>query len=168
MDPDHHYHSQEHGSGGYHDPHDNWAVNNHSPFQSHHQSPVHEYAAFNFSAAPIEPMYVTTANMPPPPARSLSHQQLQPLTVPPWPSQLTGSSSAYPSTTMYHHNPVATNIISTPMSAPPTTGRHYDRPRKTLTDADRRKMCKYAEEHPNVKQTEIGGKHSNLIAFDIS
>lgn len=29
-------------------------------------------------------------------------------------------------------------------------------PRRTLTDADRRRMCLYHEEHPNVKQTEIG------------
>ena len=30
-------------------------------------------------------------------------------------------------------------------------------PRRTLTDADRRKMCMFHEENPNVKQTEIGG-----------
>ncbi|KAF2195583.1 CenpB-DNA-bind-domain-containing protein [Zopfia rhizophila CBS 207.26] len=29
-------------------------------------------------------------------------------------------------------------------------------PQKTLTDADRRRMCLYHEEHPTVKQTEIG------------
>ncbi|KAK3612812.1 hypothetical protein LTR22_028449, partial [Elasticomyces elasticus] len=29
-------------------------------------------------------------------------------------------------------------------------------PRKTLTDLDRKRMCQYAEEHPNAKQTEIG------------
>jgi hypothetical protein len=44
------------------------------------------------------------------------------------------------------------------VSAPPTTGRTSSTPRKTLTDADRRRMCLYAEEHPTVKQTEIGGK----------
>jgi hypothetical protein len=155
MNPDHH-HSQEHGSGGYHEVHDQWASGNPSPYQSHHQSPVHEYTAFNFSGLPIEPMYVTTATMPPPQPRS--HQQLQPLMVPPWPSQLTSNSTYH--TPVYHHTPVsATTPVTTPMSAPPTTGRHSDRPRKTLTDADRRRMCKYAEEHPNVKQTEIGGKY---------
>jgi len=30
-------------------------------------------------------------------------------------------------------------------------------PRRTLTDADRRRMCMFHEENPNVKQTEIGG-----------
>ena len=160
MDPDHH-HSQEQGSGGYHhDVHDQWVSGGPSPYQSHHQSPVHEYTAFNFSGLPMEPMYVTTAPPPmmPPQARSTSHQQLQPLMVPPWPSQLTSANSAYPSA-MFHHTPVsATTPITTPMSAPPTTGRHSDRPRKTLTDADRRRMCKYAEDHPTVKQTEIGGQ----------
>jgi hypothetical protein len=29
-------------------------------------------------------------------------------------------------------------------------------PRRTLTDDDRRRMCKYHEEHPQIKQTEIG------------
>jgi hypothetical protein len=27
-----------------------------------------------------------------------------------------------------------------------------------LTDSERKKMCLYAESHPTVKQTEIGGK----------
>ncbi|KAI0128630.1 hypothetical protein BJ170DRAFT_594465 [Xylariales sp. AK1849] len=31
-------------------------------------------------------------------------------------------------------------------------------PRKTLTNEDRRRMCQYHEDHPNVKQTEIGLK----------
>ena len=30
-------------------------------------------------------------------------------------------------------------------------------PRRTLTDADRRRMCLFHEANPNVKQTEIGG-----------
>jgi hypothetical protein len=39
-------------------------------------------------------------------------------------------------------------------------------PRRTLTDADRRRMCIFHEENPNVKQTEIGGTYWNCALFD--
>jgi hypothetical protein len=163
MDPDHHHHSQEHGSGGYHNLPDQWVTNT-SPFQSHHQSPVQEYGSFNFSPMPIEPLYGNVSMPPPQHTRLTSHHQLQPLMVPPWPSQLTNHPT-YP-TSAYPHNSVTTTPITTPVSAPPTTGRHHsDRPRKTLTDADRRRMCKYAEENPSVKQTEIGGQFLPLITI---
>lgn len=35
-------------------------------------------------------------------------------------------------------------------------------PRRTLTDADRRRMCIFHEENPTVKQTEIGGTSFSL------
>ncbi|KXL49797.1 hypothetical protein M433DRAFT_74713 [Acidomyces richmondensis BFW] len=44
--------------------------------------------------------------------------------------------------------------VQTPISA--VSSRSGSTPRKTLTDQDRRRMCQYAEEHPNSKQTEIG------------
>ena len=40
---------------------------------------------------------------------------------------------------------------------PPSTQASNPTPRRTLTDTDRRKMCLYHEENPNIKQTEIGG-----------
>lgn len=165
MDPDHHHHSQEHGSGGYHNVHDQWVTSTTSPFQTHHQSPVHEYGSFNFTPMPIEPLYANVSMPPPQHTRLTSHHQLQPLMVPPWPSKLT-QHSAYP-TSVYHQTPVTTTPITTPVSAPPTTGRHHsERPRKTLTDADRRRMCKYAEDNPSVKQTEIGGKFIVFVIIE--
>jgi hypothetical protein len=35
-------------------------------------------------------------------------------------------------------------------------------PQKTLTDDDRRRICRYHEENPAVKQMEIAGKHAFL------
>src|ERR1700760_3398114 len=150
MDPEHQ--SQERGNG-YHDIHGQHWIEGGSPFHSHHQSPANEYNGFAFTGLPMDPMYTTTATgMQPPPARA-TQQQLQPLILPPWPSLLT-SQSSYP-TPVYQSSPAsATTPIKTPVSAPPT-GRP-DRPRRTLTDNDRRKMCEYAEAHPKVKQTEIG------------
>ncbi|KAK3613220.1 hypothetical protein LTR56_028012 [Elasticomyces elasticus] len=46
-------------------------------------------------------------------------------------------------------------MLPTPVSA--TSTSPTPTPRKTLTDLDRKRMCQYAEEHPNAKQTEIGG-----------
>jgi hypothetical protein len=151
MEPEHH--SQEHGSG-FHDASGQW-VESGTPYHSHHQSPVHEYNGFVFNSMPMEPMYASSSmpNMAPP---RTAHQQLQPLIMPPWPSMLT-SQSAY-ANPLFPSAPIPATPITTPMSAPPTTGRTQSTPRKTLTDADRRKMCQYAEAHPTVKQTEIGGK----------
>lgn len=48
-----------------------------------------------------------------------------------------------------------------PVTMPSTTTTHTTHTgstaRRTLTDADRRQMCLYHEENPNVKQTVIGG-----------
>ncbi|KAA8912755.1 hypothetical protein FN846DRAFT_773122 [Sphaerosporella brunnea] len=46
----------------------------------------------------------------------------------------------------------AASITAAPSNPTPSTST----PRRTLTDADRRRMCIFHEENPNVKQTEIG------------
>jgi hypothetical protein len=46
----------------------------------------------------------------------------------------------------------------TPISAGSSTRSGGPSVRKTLSDDDRRRMCKYAEENPTAKQTEIGCK----------
>ena len=159
MDPDRH--SQEPGNGMHDMQHGLW-VEGGTPYQSHHQSPAHEYNGFGFSAMPMESVYGTNNMVPPP---RTTQPQLHPLVTTPWPSMLTSQSNY--GTPIFHQPPVSTPSISTPsvstpMSAPPTTGRSHDRPRRTLTDQDRRRMCQYAEAHPNVKQTEIGSEiHSS-------
>ena len=169
MDP-HDPHHQESGSG-FHNPAAHWGDAN-SPFTSHHQSPVNEYNSYSFSPVTMEPMFASSAAMPPPRTTSTHQQlqQLQPLIMPapPWPSMLASQSTyaqpIYSATTM-SCSPQALRTPSTPLSAPPTTGRQSN-PRKTLTDADRKRMCLYAEEHPNVKQTEIGGTLSRLSYWE--
>jgi hypothetical protein len=134
----------ERGSG-FHEVHGAWGE---TAFPPHH-SPINGYHSFPYNGI-MEPMY------PRPQQQRSSHQQLQPLTVPPWPSLLTSQSN-------YANGPVMaapvsmTPVTATPKSAPPSF-RTHDRPRKTLTDDDRRRMCQFAAENPTVKQTEIGGK----------
>ncbi|KAF1816456.1 hypothetical protein P152DRAFT_446107 [Eremomyces bilateralis CBS 781.70] len=157
MDHDHQQHQEPGSTGGYHDGGGNWVDTNGNPYpHSVHQSPVHEYPGFAFAPMPMEPMYThgMPSTMPPP----RPTHQLQPLVMPQqqqWPSMLTSQSTyvppIYPSTTPAV--PVAP--ASTPISATSTSSR-TSTPRKTLTDTDRRRMCLYHEEHPNVKQTEIG------------
>lgn len=144
-----HEQHQEHGYG-YHDGGAQWQEGN-SAFNSQHQSPILEHNGFAFNPMPMDSMY--PSNMAPP--RS-TYQSLHPLITPQWPSQLTSQSSY--NTPIFSSTPIPSAPISTPVSAPPTIGRSSSTPRKTLTDMDRRRMCIYAEEHPNVKQTEIGGK----------
>jgi hypothetical protein len=151
MDPDRTL--QEHGSGSFHDVHGAW-VDSVTAFPPH-QSPLNDFHGFAFNGLGMEPLYSTTPRIQP---QRTTHQQLQPLMVPAWPSLLT-SQSNYANGVMMSAAPVTmTPTVATPRSAPPATGRQSERPRKTLTDEDRRRMCKFAEKNPTVKQTEIGGK----------
>lgn len=117
---------------------------------SQHQSPIHEYNGFGFIAPttlPIEPSY--NRAIPPP---FTAHQQLQPLLMPQWPSMMTSQSTFTPSMV-----PTAPASAPVPASTPSHATHTTSTPRRTLTDADRRRMCVYHEENPTVKQTEIGG-----------
>ncbi|KAF2680343.1 CenpB-DNA-bind-domain-containing protein [Lentithecium fluviatile CBS 122367] len=149
---DHHEH--HHHQDSFED-HSAWAQNNHYD-PSQHQSPVQDYNGFNhYAPLPMEPIF--TAGMHPPhqPQRT-AHPQLQPLIMPQWPSMLTSQSTYVPP--IFPSAPVPiTPASATPVSATSThSGRTSSTPRKTLTDADRRRMCQYHEDHPTVKQTEIG------------
>ncbi|KAI4211311.1 MAG: hypothetical protein LQ351_005866 [Letrouitia transgressa] len=92
-----------------------------------------------------------------------SNPPLYPLTVPQWPSQLTNPSEpdTHPPAQVQLRTPRPIAPVTTippvqsappapvPIPAPPTG-------RRTLTDQDRRRMCQYHDEHPSIKQTEIG------------
>ena len=92
-------------------------------------------------------------------------QPLQPLVMPQWPSQLTNPSvdngpppgfppprPLAPISTMPTKPPLPRSASTpAPISAPSTA-------RRTLTDQDKRLMCQYHEDHPTVKQTEIGSE----------
>lgn len=128
-----------------------------------HSTPIHEFSTFNFGGSPatmpVEPAY--NMSLPPP---YTSHQQLQPLIMPQWPSMLTSQhQSSYSAPALTTAPTLPTPISTGPYSAAPTpVTAHGPTPRKTLTDNDRRKMCKYAEDNPTMKQTEIGGMPSIL------
>ncbi|KAF2738711.1 CenpB-DNA-bind-domain-containing protein [Polyplosphaeria fusca] len=155
MDPDHHphhhqqHHQEQHFDDGNSSWHDNGGYNH-----SQHHSPVQDYNAYhNYAPLPMEPLY-TTGMQPP----RTTHPQLQPLIMPQWPSMLTSQSTYVPP--IFPSAPVPiTPASATPVSAISNNSTHSrtsSTPRKTLTDADRRRMCLYHEEHPTVKQTEIG------------
>lgn len=123
---------------------------------SSHGTPVQEFTGFHFGHAqvPIEPGTFGGGIQ----HRPMAHQ-LQPLVMPQWPSMLNSQS---PSNNQYAFpqpvqpiQPMSMGQMQTPVSA--TSGRSVSTPRKTLTDADRKRMCQYAEDHPSSKQTEIGG-----------
>ena len=122
---------------------------------SHHGTPAQEYSGFNFSTPqmPMEPGAFSN---------SMQHRpmapQLQPLIMPQWPSML--NSHAHHGIQPIYPQPVQPlqsmpmGQLQTPISA--ISARSAPTPRKTLTDNDRKRICQYAEEHPNAKQTEIG------------
>lgn len=148
----HHHHHQEQS---FDDPNSSWPENT-AYHQPQHQSPVQDYNGFNnYAPLPMEPLYTTDMH---PPRTAVP--QLQPLIMPQWPSMLTSQSTYVPP--IFPSAPVPiTPASATPVSAVSATSTRShgsSTPRKTLTDADRRRMCLYHEEHPTVKQTEIGGK----------
>lgn len=135
-----------------------WQGNNHVYPHSHHGTPAQEYNGFSFASAqlPMQPSVFINNGSSGVQHRPL-HHQLQPLVMPQWPSMLP-SQGNYNRTYQNQIQPVppiAAAPITTPISA--NSARSGTTPRKTLTDLDRRRMCQYHEEHPNTKQTEIGG-----------
>lgn len=140
----------------------NSTTNVHVYPHSHHNTPTQEWTGFNFGS--MEPS--AFAHQRP------VHQQLQPLVMPQWPSMLnshhqTAQPAPYQHPPSSYHpmypqpvqpiQPMSVAQLHTPVSA--TSSRSTTTtPRKTLTDQDRTRMCQYAEEHPNSKQTEIGGE----------
>ncbi|KAK3713022.1 hypothetical protein LTR37_008707 [Vermiconidia calcicola] len=133
-----------------------WGQSPHVYPHSHHGTPAQEYSGFNFST-PQMPMESTGFS-------SSIHQrpmaqQLQPLIMPQWPSMLNSQVHSQPYQPVFPQpvlpmQPTSIGPLQTPISA--TSTRSTSTPRKTLTDADRKRMCQYAEDHPNSKQTEIG------------
>ncbi|EEP77174.1 predicted protein [Uncinocarpus reesii 1704] len=119
-------------------------------FNSPHH-PLGDFQGFTFGSSPImplEPAYSMSVPQSYPP-----HQHLAPLTIPAqWPGMLSTQPSYAPvplapmpmQTVTHLQNVHTTHVTSSPA------------PRRTLTDADRRRMCMYHEENPHVKQTEIG------------
>ncbi|KAL9111424.1 MAG: hypothetical protein Q9227_004101 [Pyrenula ochraceoflavens] len=79
--------------------------------------------------------------------------------MPQWPSMIAGQhSSSYSAPALSTAPTLPTPISAAPYSATPTpVTTSGPTPRRTLTDNDRRRMCKYAEDNPTMKQTEIGG-----------
>lgn len=150
---------------------DNW-VDMSTTYQ-HHPTTMADYSTgFPYSMPPVTAHGLPSESLsrmppPPPPAQQQSisqapatHHQLPMLMMPShptWPSMLTNPT--YPSS--HSANSVA---IPPVVSAPPQLNKAKlpslmtttSQPRKTLTDDDRRRMCQYAKDHPNAKQTDIG------------
>jgi hypothetical protein len=143
-------------------------------FDTYTQTTMPDYSGGGFSfmtpmphGLPSESLSRMPPPPPPPPLQPAgqaphSHTQLPMLMVPShptWPSMLT-----HPQPSSYSAPPLPMPSLSAgPGSAQPApaqlqkTGRASgSQPRKTLTDEDRREMCRYAERNPGVKQTEIG------------
>lgn len=138
---------------------DQWVeiATDHSP----HPSPLQEYNAFAFMSAtplPLESVYTR-----PTPTSYTTMPTLHPLIMPQWPSQITNPSEGGPPMAIPLPRALApVSAITTPHSAPPATPAPApSTARRTLTDQDRRRMCQYHEDHPTVKQTEIGGTSMN-------
>lgn len=147
----------DHHAGFNPSPPTHWGQTPHIQPHSYHGTPATEYSGFNFSSPqlPMEPGAFSSSVQP----RTMA-QPLQPLIMPQWPSMINSQAHA-----VYHPmypqpvqpiQPMSIGQLQTPISA--TSSRSATTPRKTLSDSDRKAMCQYAEQHPNSKQTEIGGE----------
>lgn len=159
MEHGQHHQNHHQAHAGYHDGNGEWIDSTNSYGQAQQQQSVNEYPGYSFTRLPVEPMF--SMSMHPP---RTTHQQLQPLIMPQWPSMLTSQSTYAPQ--IFPSGPVPVTPISAPSSA--TSARPASTPRKTLTDADRRRMCLYHEENPTTKQTEIGGECTEIIQLAAS
>lgn len=153
------HHDQDFGGGHMVD-----VAEEHSP----HHSPPNDYADFSFPVAThvqMGPIYDRPMQ-----SAFSSPQPLHPLVpMPEWPSQLTNpSENSSPPAPIPLHRPILplskTAPVPTlaPAPAPSKPSHSTSTSRRTLTDSDRRRMCEYHSENPNVKQTEIGGESGIL------
>ncbi|KAI0016697.1 hypothetical protein F4780DRAFT_667888 [Xylariomycetidae sp. FL0641] len=105
---------------------------------------------------------------PPVPHQHMHHHNIYPSQLPSpliIPTQHAPPPVQWPS---MHTNPPQHSYSTPPVAIPPASApvRQHPRlptintsqPRRTLTDEDRRNMCKFHEENPTVKQAEIGIK----------
>lgn len=149
MDQEHH-HGEGYGNDG------GWVeINGYS--SSQHQSPIQEYGGYGFihTAPHSLPSESTFSRMPPPQPSHTAQHQLLPLIMPShptWPSMLTNPAG-------YQVSSASLPPPTVPLKTAKLPAIHAPSPRKTLTDDDRRRMCRYHEENPSIKQTEIGGKY---------
>ncbi|KAK6005975.1 hypothetical protein QM012_006385 [Aureobasidium pullulans] len=118
---------------------------------SYHGTPAQEYTGFGWGSPPL-PMHSAAFSQSPP--LRPTHQQLQPLMMP-WPSMIGSQQPFYPPLLPQTQLGTISPPTVTPVSAG-SSNRSGPSVRKTLSDDDRRRMCKYAEENPTAKQTEIG------------
>ncbi|KAI0186612.1 hypothetical protein F4808DRAFT_95265 [Astrocystis sublimbata] len=92
----------------------------------------------------IQPNNYQSQLPPPPPPLIPSPGQVQ------WPSLQTNPSHNY-------QNPIPISTVAAPPRQQPKLPTiNTSQPRRTLTDQDRRDMCKFADENPGVKQHDIG------------
>ncbi|KAG9672048.1 hypothetical protein KCU87_g6043, partial [Aureobasidium melanogenum] len=119
---------------------------------SYHGTPAQEYTGFGWGSPPL-PMHSAAFSQSPP--LRPTHQQLQPLMMP-WPSMIGSQQTFYPPLLPQAQMGTISPPTVTPISAGSSTRSGGPSVRKTLSDDDRRRMCKYAEENPTAKQTEIG------------
>jgi len=143
-------------------------------YQSPHvPSPAHEFAQFEFMSPPMGSGHSfdpTFQRHLPPYSHGLQHSPHQQYPAV-WPSMLTNPSPPMTSLPMMAHpSSIPTTTFATPQPLPPLITTQVAQPqpgqRRTLTDQDRRRMCMYHEEHPSVKQTEIGGNAPILLPRD--
>ncbi|CAD0113806.1 unnamed protein product, partial [Aureobasidium uvarum] len=130
----------------------------HSYPHSYHGTPAQEYTGFGWGS-PQLPMHSAAFSQSPP--LRPTHQQLQPLMMP-WPSMIGSQQTFYPHLLPQTQVGTTSPPTVTPVSAGSST-RSGPSVRKTLSDDDRRRMCKYAEENPTAKQTEIGITVSKVL-----
>ena len=137
-------------------------------------SPSNDYDDFEFSHsvhAQMDSVYTRPLQ-----STFSAPQPLHPLiTMPQWPSQITNpsESSSPPPVVQLQHRPILPLSKTVPTIPKLTTLSPKEKPalsssRKTLTDSDRRKMCEYHNENPNVKQTEIGGESKSEESNELS
>lgn len=129
---------------------------------SHHGTPAQEYMAYNWGQPPL-PDGMPYQQTVPDAQYSMAYDQRLDPPMPQWPSQLTGDHSMYKTVAMPPLQSIPLIDPFASSSMPSASGpSNTPNPRRTLTDDDRRDMCRYAEAHPNLKQIEIGGEQYYL------
>lgn len=133
--------------------------------QHHHQHhPSHDFGTYGFVESPgFVPQEHSQFRLQQPPVPIAPNY----LGLPHWGQTMIPPSASH---AQYMSTPAIAALPAPGSAAMSTTASGHSTqstssPRRTLTDADRRRMCIFHEENPNVKQTEIGGMEPRFSFF---
>lgn len=125
----------------------------HGDYNFQHSAPMnYGYDSLSFRAPQMD--FESTVS----PVDYVPHAGQDIATAQHWPVMLASQVTSSPDASHHNTSWASTGLVSLASEAIPRQVQRSQAPRKTLSDEDRSRMCRYAMENPDKKQTIIARK----------